>query len=271
MHKPKENVELTLQSVAKDDDDIIKHFNHFTSPLVAFIHLLGILDNLMQSVNPSVLVSKCCELFASNLHKIALFSADELNLFGQYNETSMLIKRLKGHWTWYDHSVLKALLESSHVDGAMKLLDDFESHIDYALPVTDYPIPTVNHLMIPDRSSKYTLLATKYKSDATTKCFTLQCLTDLKMKMIRSFGITTHSVQLLAVNHSLMIFYWLIPKAVVPLISIRSSVQKHLEQLKSIGLTEVAVYPNSMFVMDNDLTVGPLSYLYSQVSLHYIS
>ena len=266
-------MELTLQSVARDDD--IKHFDHFTSPLVAFIHLLGILDNLLQSVNPSVLVSKCSELFASDIHKIALFSTDELNLFGQYNETSMLIKRLRSHWTWYDHSVLKALLESSHLDGAMKLLDDFESHIDYTLPVTDYPISSVNHLMIPDRSSKYTLLATKYKGDATIRYLTLQCLTDLKMKMIRSFGITTHSVQLLAVNHSPIIFYWLIPRAVVPLLSIRSSVKKHSEQLKSIGLTEVAVYPNSMFIVDNNLTVGPLSYLYSQVSrasllcLHY--
>ena len=250
-------------------DDGIKGFDHFTSPLVVFMHLLGMLTNLLQSINPSVLVSKCYGLFASDSHKIALFSNDELNLLDQCSQISMLIKRLRGHWTWYDHSILKALLEASNSHDAMKLLDDFESFIDYTLPVTDYPIPTVNHLMIPERSSKYTVLATTYESDTTIRCLTLQSVTDLKMKMISNFGITVHSVQLLAVNHFPIIFYWLIPRAVVPLLSMRSSVQKHLSQLKSAGITEVAVYPNSMFVMDHNLTVGPLSFLCSQVSKAY--
>ena len=269
--KEKESVELQPESAiakASSDQKDYSHipFSHFISPVVAFLHLLGILNNLLQSVHPSVLVSKCSELLISETHKISLFSTDELNMLNQYSQTSMLMKILRVHWTWYDHSILKTLLEVSNVHNAMKLLEDFESHIDYTLPVTNYPIPAVNHLMIPSRSSKYTVLATTYDCDTTIRYLTLQCVTDLKLKMISSFGITEHSVQLLAVNHTPAIFYWMIPKVVVPLVSIRSTVQKHLNMLKSSGITEVAIYPNSMFVMDHDLTVGPLSYLYSQVS-----
>ena len=122
--------------------------------------------------------------------------------------------------TWLDHSILKELVVASGSEDAQHLLYLFGSKIcSYSnQPITSFPIPSPNQLIIPLHDSEYTLLAMKFcppQGDAMQGMITLQDVLDIKLLMKHKWELNSHdtsNIQLVAVHKKLKLLYWMIPK-----------------------------------------------------------
>ena len=234
-----------------------------------FLCLVNQIAKILQSDTLfNELIESCENLKASNVHNIALFSADQIKELSVYSKTSLLLLKLSPHFTWSNHSILRALVSSSNK--AVKSLDEFESTIDFLQPITSYPIPCFSADMIPSDASTYTILAVRCKVELYES--SLQYVYDVQSVMVEKCDITQHCLQLLAVRSDPTILYWTIPKCVVDLIN--TNVPIHSEYLYSRGVMEVLVYPDLLLTTGDDVCYAALAFkcedqLFSQeVNLH---
>ena len=155
-----------------------------TTSLPAYGLFLCLIDHIAKVLQSDTLeLIQCCEnLKASNVHRINLFSADQikdLELSG-FSKTSLLLLKLSPYFTWSNHSILRTLVSCS--SKAVKLLDEFESKIDLLQPITSCPIPCFSTDMIPSDTSTYTILAVRCKVELYES--SLQYVYDVQSVMI---------------------------------------------------------------------------------------
>lgn len=120
--------------------------------------------------------------------------------------------------TWFDHSILRELVDYCRNKEAAELIDQFDSHINYNQPITSCTIPEFSQLIVPciDNNTEFTILV--------TKCFKgnyellLQDILDIKKELIRKWEVTNYAMHLVAMHSKYSYFYWLIPKQIQPLI-----------------------------------------------------
>ena len=223
-----------------------------TTPSVQFLflHLIDQVRELLQNYKLKI-IKQCKSLRASDVHKINLFSEDQII---ELSECNNILLKLCPLFTWSNHSVLKALAGCS--SKAAKLLDKFESKLDPLQPITSYPIPYLSSDMIPTDTSTYTILAVRCDKELY-QC-TLQYVYDVQSAMIEKCDITQHCLQLLAVRSDPTILYWTIPNSVVYLIN--TTVPLHIDYLYSREILEVLVYHELPLTIGDDVCHGLLAF-----------
>ena len=230
----------------------MKCIDNVTSSIhLSFLYLTDQVSQLLGTYKLE-LPQKCKNLRASDVHKINLFSPDQIKELSE--DMNSVFLRLSPLFTWSNHSVLKTLAICS--SEAVKLLDEFESTFNPLQPITSYPIPSLSSDMIPTDTSTYTILAVRCDQELY-KC-TLQYIYDVESVMIEKCDITQHCLQLLAVRSDPTILYWTIPKCVVYLIN--TNVPVHSEYLYSRGILEVLVYPDLLLTTGDDVCFGSLAF-----------
>ena len=205
---------------------------------------------------------KCNELMASISRRIKLFPPAYLKVLHQCIHSTMLLRVLSPYLTWYSHSILSVLVESCNNAEVVKLLNNFNANINNTQPLSSCVIPTPNCVMIPDDNSSYTVLTTKVSTNILW--MTLKDISGVKHAMAEKFKVTEHSFQFLAMNKDPGIFYWIILKAIVPIIC--AQIQQCQGYFKEKGWTEICIYPSTVFRIDGDVKLGSLAYLLSECS-----
>ena len=220
-----------------------------------FLWLTDHLNDLMQFSDPKMITEYCSSLMASDIHNITVFPTDYVKKLNNYNHTPSLLKILSSFWTWSDHSVLRTLLQSD--SEAASLLDEYDAQMDLSQPLASYPLPLPSPFMVPSDDGTHTILAIKCVWQYY-QCL-LKDVVEVRSHMIEKFGLTSHSLQLLATQNSLTILYWLIPKSVVTLIS--TKVSEYSSVLHTLGIQEVSIYPGTRITMKPSIITGSLAFL----------
>ena len=240
----------------------MKHAKVSRSYSIKFAQLLQKLYELLQSVEAKDIILALTQLLANKSNKIQLFSQKELLECNKCSNVSGVLRRLRHCWSWYDHTLLRVIIEACHMPEVVKLLDDFHSSCDISQPLSAYPIADVSSSLAVYDHSAYTVLATKHQEDYST--LLLQDVNKLKSMLIETFDITEHCIQLVALHSNPLVLFWMIPKCVVPIVS--AKVQEHCSLLSAQKISEVAIYPNTIIVTDGSLRVGLLAYFSKDVS-----
>ena len=219
------------------------------------------LENILQSCNAQKMYKKCTQLMASKAQNIPLFSDVEyLRSLKECKLAPAILQKLGPFFTWTDHSVLTAAVKACNISKAVMLLQSFDAQVDLSLPITEYPVPHPAPSMAPYDTSMQTVLGIKLNTELSK--ISLQQVLELRYSIQKSFQITEHSLQLMAVESTTNILYWIIPKCISHLISskIMQDPGYHGDRVQ-----EVSVYPGTLFVSVSVLNLGSLSFL-SQVS-----
>lgn len=221
-------------------------------------------DTLMSNVpdTTKILQAKCSELMASVSPRVKLFPPAYLRALCQCIDVIMLLRALSPYLTWHSHSILSVLVESCGDPKASELLNSFNSKINDTQPISNDLIPAPNYIMTPDDRSSYTILTTKVNINILF--VTLKYINEVKHAMADKFQLKEYSFQLLAVNEDPVTFYWVILKAIVPIIC--KQLQSCLQHFKEKGWIEVCIYPNTVFRIDGYVKVGSLAYLEKEFS-----
>ena len=226
---------------------------------IQYLHLINGLCKLMESCDSMVFIDKCASLMASDSHNIALFSDKLLKDFRECDNVSVTLRYLMCYFTWYDLSVVQKLLEICNYPDCTKLLEEFKYQIDYTKSITEYPIFNSNSLMIPSDTSFYTLMATQYEPEHSPLSFTH--VKEVKSLITKTCEITSISCQFLTKANDLQVFYWLIPKTIVPLMV--SKVQHNCDHLQKSGIKELSIYPTSVFFTGGSKSLSLFTLLYT--------
>ena len=219
-----------------------------------FSYVAEQITGLLQSHDPKVIVEQCETIMASD--GIKFFSDKQIKQLNRCNNISVLLHELSHLWSWSNHSMLRVLAGFS--DEVIKLLDEFNCHLDFLQPITSYPVFEI----IPTDTTSQTTLSVKFsKSIATT---TLQDVFDKCSLVVSYCGVTQYCLQLIATQHSqgFVTVYWSVPKCIVNLIS--STVLQHSSKFYDIGVLEVAIYPDIKIITGNitNLKVSMVFYCY---------
>jgi len=217
-------------------------------PSNVILKYLDLLDNiieLLQGLNTHQVIDTLSNISASDQCGINYFTATFIEKLRECADTNSLLRILFPFTNWYDHSIIRKLVEACDCPEGIKLLDEFDSRIDLTLPITEYPIPVPSkNLMIPDEFSAHTVMAVRCEQQLSS--LTLKHVGVTKLLIMNKFCITKHTCVLLAVaNHNSAMLFWLIPRSVAPLIS--NTVQEHSGFLHDNELLELAIYPNFSF------------------------
>ena len=226
---------------------------------IRFLILFLEIKQILKGCNPQYLLDVLNKLRANTRtvtqpKVIPLLPSNYLIEFKNISSEEVL-KRCTFLWTWNNHSILKALLKACNCQDGIKMLDEFESQIDTNQPIELFPIPRPSVKMAPSFSGAYTVLSIRCEYDQAT----LQYVRDVGENVIKKFGISQHSLQLLATQANPIVLYWMIPKSIVPHISI--GIKKHLDFLKTKGYSEIAVHPNTILFATDNLIHGSFALL----------
>ena len=221
-----------------------------------FLKVKHQLQHILQSYDTKAMLNQCKNLIANDTVNIPLFSSDQLQRFGECKQVPALIQALSPYFNWSNHSVLREVVNTCNNSDATNLLDQFDSQIDLALLVTDYPIPQPSPNMIPYDTSSHTVLAVKLITEL--KNISLQHVFDIQHLLQEHCHLSPHVFQLLATNGT-PILYWMIPKCVVSVIASNTTRQRSL--LHQNGIMELSIYPALIFATVDAIRVGSLSFL----------
>ena len=225
------------------------------SPCNIMLKYFDLFDNVTELLQFEKVLEAANNLMASETHHIKLFSTD---FFKKCANAVAVLRTLFPYSNWCDHSILRGLLEACNCHEGFKLLDEFDTQIDFTIPISDYPLP--NHqssYMTPDVSSSHTVLAIRCEQQLSS--LSLQYIGVVKSVILKIFDITDHACILLtATNYSSAILYWLIPQSIVSLIY--SKVQGHSAYLYDNKILEIAVYPSYTFSTGNGNRIWSLTY-----------
>jgi len=212
----------------KPADIIVKYFDMFSQ-----------LTNLLLQCNAETMITLITNLKASNIYGIPLFPAQYITKLSTCTDNAVLLRTLFPYSNWYDHSIIREIVGACNCPEAERVLDEFDSHIDHTLLITDYPIPVYSSTMIPIKSSTHSVMAIVCNKELSST--SLYHISKIKSIVVRKLCITKHAGLLLAIGSSetVTIFYCLIPKTVSSIIF--NKVQKHSDYLYNKGILEVAV------------------------------
>ena len=230
--------------------------------ITEFLDMKNHLENMLQSCNAQKIYKKCKKLMASHAQSIPLFSDVEyLRSLKECKLAPAILQKLSPFFTWSDHSVLAAAVKACNNSKAVMLLQHFDAQLDLSLPITEYSVPQPVSSMAPYETSMQTVLGIKLNTELSK--VSLQQVLELRYSVQKSFQITEHSLQLMAVESNTNILYWIIPKCISHLIS--SKIMQD-PSLHGGRVQEVSVYPGTLFISVSVLTLGSLSFL-NQVSV----
>ena len=223
-----------------------------------YLQLVDNFSKLFGSCDPKVFIEKCVNLMASDIHSISLFTTKFLDDLSKSGTTTEMVRHLLVYSNWYDHSLVKRLIEVCGCSKGYGLLETFRNQMAFVKIHEDHSYPTPCYLMIPSRSSAYTVL--------TTQCISVQYINAIKSLISVHFEITDLACLLLAKINDPVTFYWLIPKTVISLIT--TKVHQISQYLWEEGISEVAVYPSFVYATTGCINYGSLGSLVPAVSLY---
>ena len=165
---------------------------------IKFLKIVAQLKQMLKDCDPKCLLTTCNKLTAnaSHLEAIPLLGADYLEDLDDA-DIEEIFNRLAFLWTWNNHSILRALLETCDCQNGLKMLDDFKSQIDTDQPLELFPIPPPSMKMAPSLSSAFTVLSIRGEYDRDEPV-PLQYIHDVATIITEKFGISSHALQLLA-------------------------------------------------------------------------
>ena len=218
-----------------------------------FLYITERLIKLFQSHDPKVLMEELEAIMASDKHNIKFFSDDQIEQLREYNNTQLLLQELNHLWSWSNHSMLRALVGSC--DEAIKLLDEFDCHLDPFEPITSYPVFEV----IPTDATTQTILNINFTKQIPS--ITLQDVFDMCSKIVNKCAITQYCPQFLGIQHvkDFITINLSIPKCVMNLII--SKVLQLKNNFYYMGMIDVEIYPKIHMITDKaaDLYVSLLT------------
>ena len=241
--------------------------NYFSpsSILLEYLDLCDSLAQLLQSLQPGQLINAISCFVAVDTHDncVKQFSAE---LKDCSNSVEVLMK-LFPYSNWYDHSIIRELLEACECSEGIHLLDEFDSRIDLIQSITEFPTFVPLPLMIPGDSSYHTVMATCHKQKLSS--LKLCHIGEIKSEMLQMCNLTKYSCLFLSITKSdstPAIIYWLIPRHLFT--SISNSVWNFKDSFYKSGILEIAIYPCFVFSTHNTSNVLSLDYfsLISDVS-----
>ena len=212
-----------------------------------FSYVIEQIIELLQSHDSKVIIEQCKTIMASDHnHDIKFFSDDHTERLKYCNNTPLLLQELSHLWSWSNHSVLRVLVR--FCAEAIKLLDEFDCHLDPLQPITSYPVFET----IPTDVNSQTTLNVKFaKREAK---ITLQDVFDMCSLVVNHCGVTQYCLQLIATQQAegFITIYWSIPRCVVNLIT--STVLQHSSEFYDMGVLEIAIYPDIKIITGNIVT-----------------
>ena len=207
---------------------------------IRFLNTLVQVNAILQKCNYQVFLEACNKLFVYASHsKVEPLLPS--NYFARLDTVKEILERLSFLWSWHNCFVLRTLLEACDCRDGLKLLDDFESQVDVNQPIELFPIPRLSSKMAPSSSSAYTILSIRSEHYQDQQA-PLRYTKEVAAIMEKTFGISQHALQLLAVQLTPLVMYWMIPKSIVPLIS--REIHKHVNVLRYTGFLEITAYPS---------------------------
>ena len=231
---------MKQQFLALPDSKELKDVREFkpSNVNIQYLYIIDTLYKLLESCDPSMFIGECACLMASDIHNITFFSSKFLQQLSQCGNMLIILRTLMCYSTWCDYSVVKKLLEICECFEGLRLLEQFESQINFTLPITHFPISVPSSFMIPSETSDFAVM--------TTQCVQEHSLLSLEhIKVVKSLITKISDVhdtgcQLMAIKDNPLILVWLVPRSVVSLIGIQ--VQESYDDLQEIGITEVEFY-----------------------------
>ena len=237
------------------DSEELKDLRQFkpTNVNIQYLYLMDTVYKLLESHDTSVFIDKCAGLMASDTHKIALFSKEFLQQLNECDDVFIILKILVCYSTWCDYSVVKRLLEICECSEGLQLLKQFESQLNFTLPITHFPISVPSSLMIPSDTSDFAVMTTQCVQEYTL--LSLKHIREVKSLISKVSGLNDICCQLIAKKDNPVILFWLVPRSVVSLIG--TKVQEGYDDLHTSGIIEVAFYPN------NTASIWSLNFLFT--------
>ena len=198
---------------------------------------------LLQSHDPKMIMEQCEIIMASYHIPIKLFSDEQIEQLNYCNSAPLILRELSHLWSWSNHSILKVVLGC--YKEAVKLLDEFDCHLDPFQPITSYPVFEV----LPTDPTSQTTLNVKFVKSVDK--ITLHDVYNMCSLVLNKCGITQYCLQLIATQHAegFVGIYWSIPKCVVNVIS--STVLQHSSKFFDMGVLEVEIYPDIKIITGN--------------------
>ena len=232
---------MKQQFLTLPDSKELKDVREF-KPSNVNIHYLYVIDTLyklLESYDPSKFVDKCGSLMASDFHNITLFSSKFLQQLSQCSNMLIILRTLMCYSTWCDFSVVKNILEICECSEGLRILEEFESQINFTLPVTYFPVSVPNSFMMPSETSDFAVMTTPCIQEHSL--LSLDHIRVVKSLITKISDVNDNGCQFLAKIDNPLILFWLVPKSLVPLID--TKVQENYDDLNEAGITEVAFFP----------------------------
>ena len=235
--------------------------NYFSpsSILLKYLDLCDDLVQLLQSLQPGELIDAISCFVAVDTYDncVKQFSAEYIRQLSDCNSSIEVLMKFFPYSNWYDHSIIRELLEVCECSEGIHLLDEFDSRIDLIQSITEFSTFAPSTLMIPGDSSYHTVMATWHKQELSS--LKLYHIGGIKSEMVRMCNLTKYSCLFLTITKSNpAIIYWLIPRNLSP--SISNSVWNFKDGFFKSGILEIAIYPHFVFSTHNTSNVLPLDY-----------
>ena len=203
---------------------------------------------LLSYCHPILLIERCKQLMASEIHKIKLFSIPYLNKLKSFKTSSVILKMLSIQWTWSNFSILRYLADFSRL--SVTLLEEFNLRIVLSYPIVHYPFPS---LVVPFDDNNYTFLTFQCKDNIEDS---LHLVNNMQSILTEKCEITQQALQLLGVQSGPIKLQWMIPLNVVDLIN--RKINQHLQCFARKGIIAILIYPDTKFCIKYDVKVGPM-------------
>jgi len=214
----------------------------------------------LKSTDCDQLVDCLEKLMASEELKIPIFTPEIVESIADCENAGILVKRMSLYFTWFDHELLKKLVGTSKCKKAIRSLRDFDSQLDHSLPLSSQLLPVPSPNMIPSDSHPSTLLTITTTQEQSQYC--LRYIDELRSWFSSLCKISQYALYLVAVKQAhatSLIFYWMLPKSIVPQICCK--VQENCQTMQSRGVLEVAIYPGVVITTASEVRFGSLAFL----------
>ena len=183
-----------------------------------------------------------------NKHNIKLFTNNFIKKLFKCSHSTLLKIYLLPFNTWFDNTILKEIIKDYKEIAVLEPLCKLIHIIDDTEPITSCPIPTFSQLIIPLDDSEYTIVAIKMFQNCS-KLF-LKDVRDVQEFLKSHCELTSHAIQLAAIDYHYNFIYWIIPKQVKSLVENKLS----QGQLKLIhrGISMTMLLPKNYYSAGND-------------------
>ena len=213
-----------------------------------FYYMTKHVIELLSYCHPTLLIERCRQLMASEIHRIKLFPTAYLNKLKSFKTSSAILKMLSIQWTWSNFSILTYLAVFSRL--SVSLLEEFNLQIVLSYPIVNYPFPS---LVVPFDDNNYTFLIFQYKDNIKGS---FHVVIDMQSILTEKCEITQYTFQLLAVRSDPIELKWMIPLNVVDLIN--KKINQHIQYFASKGINAILIYPDAKYYISYNVKVGPI-------------